>query len=153
MSATLSSLIPEANDADLARVALDHMRATLEVGKGHGPHDPVRLTVPDSEDEIVVPRSVLDLLSQVLAHMANGQGVTLVPANAELTTQQAADMLNVSRPFLIRLLETGEIEHRLVGTHRRVLADSLVRYMRLDDAKRAKVADELAALTHDLGVA
>jgi len=153
MTATLSSLVPEANDADLARVALDHMRAALKAGNALGPHDPVRLTVPDSADEIVVPRSVLELLSQVLAHMANGQGVTLVPANAELTTQQAADMLNVSRPFLVRLLESGEIEHRLVGTHRRVLADSLVRYMRADDAKRAKAADELAALTHDLGVA
>jgi excisionase family DNA binding protein len=153
MSAVLSSLVPEADDADVAQVALEHVRATLESARSGGPHDPVRLTVPDAAEEIIVPRSVLALLSQVLAHMANGQGVTLVPAHAELTTQQAADMLNVSRPFLIRLLEAGDIDYRVVGTHRRVLADSLMRYMRADDEKRRKAADELAALTQDLGLA
>lgn len=151
MSTVLSSLIPEADDADVARAALEHVRAALNSATAGGPHDPVRLTVPESAEEIVVPRSVLALLSQVLAHMANGQGVTLVPAHAELTTQQAADTLNVSRPFLIRLLEAGDIDYRVVGTHRRVLADSLMRYMRADDEKRRKAADELAALTQDLG--
>jgi excisionase family DNA binding protein len=99
------------------------------------------------------PGRVLVLLSQVLAHIANGQGMSLVPTHAELTTQQAADMLNVFRPFLIRLLEAGDIEYRLVGTHRRVLADSLMRYRRTDDEKRSKAAYELAALTRDLGLA
>jgi excisionase family DNA binding protein len=136
----------------MAREALRSMQVALK-RSDLGPHDPIRLTLPDASAEIVVPKAVLDLLSRVLANMANGQGVTLVPAHAELTTQQAADMLNVSRPFLIGLVDSGEIEHRLVGTHRRVKADSVMRYMRRDDAQRVAAADELAVLAEEMGLA
>jgi excisionase family DNA binding protein len=78
--------------------------------------------------------------------------VSVVPAHAELTTQQAADMLNVSRPFLIGLLEAGEIDYRKVGKHRRVKAASLLDYMRHDDQRRRQAADELTALTQDMGL-
>jgi excisionase family DNA binding protein len=84
--------------------------------------------------------------------MAAGQGVSVVPSHAELTTQQAADMLNVSRPFLIGLLEAGEIEYRKVGKHRRVKASSLLDYLRRDDQRRREAADELSSLTQDLGL-
>ncbi len=153
MTAVLSSLIPEGRDAEMAREALRSMHAALRAESDLGPHEPVRLTVADESAEVIVPKAVLELLTRVLASMANGQGVTLVPARAELTTQQAADMLNVSRPFLIGLLESGEIEYRTVGTHRRVKADSLVSYMRKDDDERRDAADELSAMTHDLGFA
>ncbi|MEX2291452.1 MAG: helix-turn-helix domain-containing protein [Mycobacteriales bacterium] len=84
--------------------------------------------------------------------MAAGQGVSVVPAHAELTTQQAANLLNVSRPFLIGLLDAGQIDFRKVGKHRRVKAASLMDYLRKDDQRRRDAADELSALTQELGL-
>lgn len=112
----------------------------------------VRLVVEDDGEELVVPRSAVELLGRILAHMASGQGVSVVPAHAELTTQQAADLLNVSRPHLIGLLEAGEIGYRKVGKHRRVRASSLLEYMRADDRRRRAAADELSALTQEMGL-
>jgi excisionase family DNA binding protein len=110
------------------------------------------LTVEENGETVTVPRAAVDLLVGVLANMAAGQAVFLVPARAELTTQQAADLMNVSRPFLVRLLQDESIEYRLVGTHRRIKAASLLDYMRRDDARRRKAADELTVLTQDMGI-
>lgn len=71
---------------------------------------------------------------------------------AELTTQQAADLLNVSRPFLIGLLDAAQIGYRLVGRHRRIRAESLLKYIRIDDQRRCRAADELTALNQEMGL-
>jgi excisionase family DNA binding protein len=84
--------------------------------------------------------------------MAAGQGVFIVPAHAELTTQQAADLTNVSRPFLIGLLSAGEIDYRTVGQHRRIKAESLMDYIAADDRKRREAADELTQLNQVIGL-
>lgn len=102
---------------------------------------------------ITIPGPAFDLLLEILGQMANGNAVTIVPVHAELTTQQAADTLNVSRPFLVQLLESGAIPYRRVGTHRRVRFADLMEYRQKDEEQRREVMDELAseAQKHGLG--
>ncbi|MFD8531983.1 helix-turn-helix domain-containing protein [Streptosporangium canum] len=105
-----------------------------------------------AEDPLILPREAVSLLAFILAQAAEGRGVTVIPSHAELTTQQAADMLNVSRPHLIKLLEEGEMPFRLVGKHRRVTYEDLQEYKRRDDVRRRTAADQLAALGQELGI-
>ena len=81
----------------------------------------------------------------ILEAMAAGQGVTIIPENAELTTVQAAEVLNVSRPFLIKLLDDQKIPHRKVGKHRRIRMEDVMAYKASIDAEREGVLDQLAA--------
>lgn len=99
-----------------------------------------------------MPREAAVLLAQVLGYLASGEGVTVMPESAELTTQQAAEFLNVSRPYLIKLLETGKIPFRLVGTHRRVRFRDLRDYKNRDDLERQRAADDLTELSQELGL-
>ena len=113
--------------------------------------------VPDGPEaigsrELNLPRPAADLLEQILAAMASGQPVTVIPGHAELTTQQAAEVLNVSRPFVIKLLEQGEIKFRMVGTHRRLLATSVREYFERSQVQQHEAAAELTRLTEEMGL-
>ncbi|KJL36447.1 helix-turn-helix domain-containing protein [Zafaria sp. J156] len=143
----IATLVPEPADTELAVSALRGLDAVL------GAEGPVRLHLAGQVGDVEVPRSALAALAQVLDSFAHGEGVTVLPSQAELTTQQAADALRVSRPFLIGLLDDGQIEYRTVGTHRRVKAASLIRYLREDDERRQSAADALTAETRELGFA
>ena len=102
--------------------------------------------------ECTIPASAIPLLAEMLSVMAEGQAVTVVPVQTELTTQQAAEVLGVSRPFLIKLLDNGEIPHRLVGTHRRVLLNDILQYRRQTDRHRETSLEELAAEAQKLNL-
>lgn len=113
----------------------------------------LRVMRDDREAEtVVLPDRALRLLLDVLSNMAEGNTVTLVPVGAELTSQQAADLLNVSRPFLIQLLENGEIPYHKVGKHRRVRSKDVMAYKHRIDKKRHEVLDELVAEAQELGL-
>lgn len=111
----------------------------------------LRFRSGESEETVAIPVSAFRLFADILTEMARGNAVTLIPIRAELSTQQAADLLNVSRPHLIELLEKGRIPYRKVGTHRRVLFQDLMSHKQKTDAARLKVLEELSALDQELG--
>jgi excisionase family DNA binding protein len=115
----------------------------------------VRIQVIDSGDKaetIAVPASALRMFIHLLTEMSQGNAVTLIPTHAELTTQQAADLLNVSRPYMARLLDEGKIPGRTVGKYRRVRFDDLMAFKRKDDDARARILDQLTAEAQELGM-
>ena len=144
----VSPIVPDDESVVVAARALARVQTYLRQHRD-GPAI-VQLADEDGGDQLVLPRGAVELFARILAHMANGHGVSVVPAHAELTTQQAADLLNVSRPYLIGLLDAGHIEYRKVGTRRRVFAGSLVAYKHHDDVRRRAAAEELATLAQEL---
>ena len=114
----------------------------------------MRLRIMDgpSSATVKLPAAAARLLVRILEEMARGNAVTLIPVHAELTTQEAADMLSISRPSLIQLLNEGQIDYRRVGTHRRVRLKALMKYQRQADAARRAALVELAAYDQELGI-
>jgi excisionase family DNA binding protein len=132
------------------------LRAARRIGEyltTHPGADPVTIQGElAGDDALVVPREAAVLLAKILGFLARGEGVNVMPESAELTTQQAAEFLNVSRPYLIKLLESDEIPFRMVGTHRRIRFQDLHEYKTRDDLARRRAADELTELTQELGL-
>ncbi len=146
---SLETVAPSESDTQLAQQSSRLLAKILARKRS----TPVRLRIqPDHEPEetISIPLSAFRLLHDILTEMASGNAVTLIPVHAELTTQQAADLLNVSRPFLIEQLEKGVIPFRKVGTHRRVLFRDAMEYKRRIDQERLKNLEELAAQAQEL---
>lgn len=113
----------------------------------------VRIESDNEKNEpILIPEAAFRLLNGILSEMAKGNAVSLIPVDAELTTRQAADILNVSRPFLIEQLEKGLIPFRKVGTHRRVMYKDLMTYKQSMNQNRLQSLEELSALDQELGL-
>lgn len=111
---------------------------------------PAKLVGTDGK-EISIPDAVYSVMRQAIHLMASGHAVSLVPLERELTSQQAADILNVSRPFLIKLLKQGEIPHIKVGSHRRIQFKDLMAYKQQRGLKRRQSLQELTQLSQDAG--
>ncbi|GAA5138128.1 helix-turn-helix domain-containing protein [Alloalcanivorax gelatiniphagus] len=127
--------IPDSRAADLARESAVALARLL---KDHPRQEPARVRMDDTD--LVLPRHALELLRNILTEMAQGNAVTLMPMHAEVTTQEAANLLNVSRPHLVKLLEEGVIPFTRVGTHRRIRFQDVMAY------RAARATESEAAL-------
>ena len=145
---TIERELPSPADVEAARDASHALLRLTGAGgvrvEGEGEHGALQ--------GFVLPPAAVALLADALAGLAQGRRVVVVAEDAELTTQQAADLLNVSRPYLIGLLEAGKIAHRKVGTHRRIPLGDLLAYRRARKAKSALLMRELAAEAQELGM-
>lgn len=133
-----------------ASLAQDSAQSLLKIVAASGLQESVLLTIDCSAEKIPVPTAALKLLADVLIEMGKGHAVTLLPSHVELSTQEAADILNVSRPFLIEELERGEIPFRRVGTHRRLSLLDVLAYKQQQRALRMAALDELTAQAQEL---
>jgi len=137
----LSERLPSPTEVESARVLKDTLarfrerKAPAEIIVRHG----------EAEQIFRLPPAVIQTLVDVLQHFARGKAVTLAPIGAEMTTQQAADMLNVSRPYLIKLIDQGVLHASKVGRHRRLAATEVFAYKQRRDAERDAALDELMA--------
>ena len=137
------------SDEDKAQAAESIRRLSRHVRKPH------KLTLqvkgqrgPDAE--LVLSAGAVKLLGTILTEIARGNSVAAVVVQAELTSQQAADLLNVSRPYLIKLLDQGKIPHHKSGSHRRIALKDVLDYKRTADQRREAVLAELAELGQEL---
>jgi excisionase family DNA binding protein len=145
----LAATLPSEAEAGVAKETSRLLASRLRKGA------PMHLRILDDEKTqatVNLPAPAVALLLRILEEMARGNAVTIIPVHAELTTQEAAHMLNISRPSLIQLLDEGKIEYRRVGTHRRVRFEALMKYKRHADGERRAALDELAAYDQELGI-
>lgn len=103
-------------------------------------------------EKVTIPTAAYRLLIEILAEMAMGNAVNVTPVHAVLTTQEAADILNVSRPFLVKLLEQGEIKFHKAGAHRRIYYKDVMDYKSKIDSQRHAVLNELTAEAQNLNM-
>lgn len=138
--------LPSTNDIEIAN-QLRQILASAKEGEAT-----LNLIEPNTKEKLNITLSpaISGIFLELLRHIGSGKAVTLVPMEQELTTKQAADLLNVSRPYLINLLEEGKINYNLVGRHRRILAKDVFEYKENRDAKRRKALDDLISDDADL---
>lgn len=141
MPKAYETIVPTKQESALAEQSIKVLISYMESTK----HPMLELLKKGKQGkQIIIPASALRLLVDILAQMAKGNAITLIPVHAELTTQEAADMLNVSRPYLVELLEQGKIPFRKVGTRRRIYAKDVMKYKDHIDKERLKALEELS---------
>jgi excisionase family DNA binding protein len=126
-------------DQRIAQLSISKFRESSQKIIGNDSNS-VKIKIQESGNFLRIPKKALALLFDILDNMAQGKSITLIPSDTEVSTQQAADMLNVSRPHLVKLLEEGEIPFKKVGTHRRIDLKEIILYeKRLKDKRNEKL--------------
>ena len=142
--------LPSAEEIALAQLGSQELSAVLEA---NGEVQNFNVVGKDGENhQVKLPTSAVKLMIEVLTQLGQGNSVNITPIHAELTTQEAADMLNMSRPSLIKLLDTGDIPHTRTGNRRKVAFMDVVNYKQVLENKRLETLDELSALDQELGL-
>lgn len=140
-------LIP---DARMRAIAGESSRKLARIADTDASVD-FRIEGPDPVT-VELPAKVVRILKDMLVAMSRGDAITFVPTGAVMTTKQAADFLGVSRPYLIKLLEKGNISYDLVGTHRRIEFKALAEYKAHRDTARRETLDEMARISQELAL-
>ncbi|GGC16596.1 hypothetical protein GCM10011494_39370 [Novosphingobium endophyticum] len=138
--------LPSADDRQIAN-QLRRMLAAQKSGEAT-----LRIREPETKKpvEVTLTPAMSDIFLELLRHIGSGHAVTLVPIQEMLTTQQAADLLNISRPHLIKLLDQNAMPHTFVGRHRRIRAEDIFTYKAKRDEERARALDALISDDADL---
>lgn len=138
-------VLPSEQEAEMARLSSRALAPHIADQNG------LRIRLEDGE-EFILPQAALRLIMDMLAHLSEGSAVTLIPVHAEMTTQQAADFLNVSRPFLVNeILDKGKVPYRRLGTHRRLLFKDLLEYKNQTEKASREAFRELTEQAQELG--
>lgn len=140
------TFVPSENDTEKAKAFSRILARKI------APESRVTIQRENDGEAIEIPRTVFSVLMKVLAVMSEGKAFTLIPMDEELTTQQAADILNVSRPYLNKVLDLGDIPHRKVGRNRRIKFSDLFDYKKLQESKSKIALQELADEAQELGM-
>ncbi len=143
-------VLPKSHDINLAEIASNQMSSFL----AHDGKKDIQFSLRRSNGkeviEFLLTPTIVELIFKAIVHIAKGDAVTIVPFHAELTTQEAANFLNISRPYLIQLLEKNLIPYRRVGRHRRILFEDILRYKEKSKGKSRKAREELTKEAQDL---
>lgn len=141
---------PTLQDQEIASKSLLGFRNAIR--RGRAIPDVIKIRIQESGEYITLPKKALELLFHILSNMAEGKTVSLIPSESEVSTQQAADMLNVSRPHIVKLLEEGTIPFKKVGSHRRILLEDLLKYEAELKERRSKNLEFLAKQAQELNL-
>lgn len=139
-------VVADETEATIARAAALKLKAVAAAGED------IRVVIDGAKIVVPLPARAVELIFRILESMAERVPVSVIPHEAELTTQQAADYLNVSRPYLIGLLEKGEIIHRKVGAHRRIRYGDLLQYEARSKMERRAAIEAMVEESRRLGL-
>ncbi|MDT7526878.1 MULTISPECIES: helix-turn-helix domain-containing protein [Idiomarinaceae] len=142
--------LPTAQESALAKLCSQELAAVIETKLDV---QSLSLSSPDGQlKQVEIPVSALRLMVNLLTELGEGNTVKLVPIHAELTTQEAADLLNVSRPTVIKLLDDGTVPFHRVGNRRKVRFNDIRQYQNQLEQKRLKALNELSKMDQELGL-